>query len=92
MTAWICSNRQGLRRSEELSDQIQPRSFKPYAVVEALRGGSIDIRSAIVPFFLPILAFENGAIFDALKISQKVNEAYHWNIVPEIVEGFIPEL
>lgn len=70
--------------------QPQPRKFKAYAVVEALRNGSADIKSALVPFFHPCMAFKNGQIFDTNEIAQSVNDSYSWQITPDIVEGLIP--
>jgi hypothetical protein len=69
---------------------VNARSFKAYAVVEALRNGSADIREALAPFFHPLLAFHNTKIFDPGVIASAANDAYSWNITSDIVEGFIP--
>jgi len=66
------------------------RSFKAYAVVEALLNGSADIREALAPFFQPLLAFNNEKIFDPSLIASSANDSYSWSITADIVEGFIP--
>ena len=73
-----------------MTESLHPRSFKAFAVVEALRSGSADIRGALVPFFHPVLAFANGKVFNSQEISAAANENYHWSLTPDIVEGLIP--
>lgn len=69
---------------------LRPRTFKAYAVVEALRSGSEDIRGAVIPFFHPLLAFMNGRTLNPAQLAETANDTYAWNLSSDVIEGLIP--